>query len=160
MKKLLSIVLVAMMALTALAGCAAPAASQASASNATAADATAADAAAQPAASGETIKVGILGPHTGDYAAYGLAAAACIGLIATYLSGALGGLRPGLAFGAGLTGLYGVLYGVLLSEDNSLLMGSVLLFAALGTVMLATRRLNWYGLGRQLAEATPATPAE
>lgn len=68
MKKLLSIVLVAMMALTALAGCAAPAASQASAS-----DATAADAAAQPAASGETIKVGILGPHTGDYAAYGLA---------------------------------------------------------------------------------------
>ncbi len=73
MKKLLSIVLVAMMALTALAGCAAPAASQASASNATAADATAADAAAQPAASGETIKVGILGPHTGDYAAYGLA---------------------------------------------------------------------------------------
>ena len=71
MKKLLSIVLVAMMALTALAGCAAPAASQASASNATAADATAAD--ATQAASGETIKVGILGPHTGDYAVYGLA---------------------------------------------------------------------------------------
>lgn len=72
MKKLLSIALVAMLALSALAGCAAPAATDASASDATAADATAADA-AQPAASGETIKVGILGPHTGDYAVYGLA---------------------------------------------------------------------------------------
>ncbi|MBL8416660.1 MAG: cell envelope integrity protein CreD [Dechloromonas sp.] len=92
--------------------------------------------------------------HLPFYAAYGLAAAACIGLIATYLSGALGGLRPGLAFGAGLTGLYGVLYGVLLSEDNSLLMGSVLLFLALGTTMLATRKLNWYGLGSQTTERT------
>ena len=72
MKKLLSIALVAMLALSALAGCAAPAATDASASDATASDATAADA-AQPAASGETIKVGILGPHTGDYAVYGLA---------------------------------------------------------------------------------------
>ena len=77
MKKLLSIALVAMLALSALAGCAAPVAADASASNATAANATATDAtatdAAQPAASGETIKVGILGPHTGDYAVYGLA---------------------------------------------------------------------------------------
>ena len=71
MKKLLSIALVAMLALSALAGCAAPAASDASASDATAANATAADAA--QAASGETIKVGILGPDTGDYAVYGLA---------------------------------------------------------------------------------------
>ena len=59
--------------------------------------------------------------------------------------------RIGLfSFGGGLTGLYGVLYGVLLSEDNALLMGSLLLFLALGTTMLATRRLNWYRLGAQL----------
>ena len=88
--------------------------------------------------------------HLPFYAAYGLSAVACIGLIATYLAGALGGLRQGLAFGGGLTGLYGVLYGVLLSEDNALLMGSVLLFLALGATMLATRRLNWYRLGAQL----------
>ena len=71
MKKLLSIALVAMLALSALAGCAAPVAADASASDATAANATATD--ATQAASGETIKVGILGPHTGDYAVYGLA---------------------------------------------------------------------------------------
>ncbi|MCL2344926.1 MAG: cell envelope integrity protein CreD, partial [Desulfobulbus sp.] len=61
--------------------------------------------------------------HMAFAAAYGLAAAACIGLIAWYLAGALGDWRRGAAFGAGLTGLYGVLYGVLLSEDNALLMG-------------------------------------
>jgi len=88
--------------------------------------------------------------HLPFHLAYGLSAVACIGLIATYLSGALGGLRQGLAFGAGLTGLYGVLYGVLLSEDNALLMGSLLLFLALGATMLATRRLDWYRLGAQL----------
>ena len=44
-----------------------------------------------------------------------------------------------------------MLYGVLLSEDNSLLMGSVLLFLALATTMLATRKLDWYGLGSQTA---------
>jgi inner membrane protein len=91
--------------------------------------------------------------HLPFVAAYGIAATACIGLIAWYLAGALGGWRQGFAFGSGLTGLYGVLYGVLLSEDNALLMGSLLLFLALGTVMLATRRLNWYGLGNRLTES-------
>ena len=46
-----------------------------------------------------------------------------------------------------------VLYGVLLSEDNALLMGSLLLFLALGTVMLATRRLDWYVLGSRPADS-------
>lgn len=91
--------------------------------------------------------------HLPFAAAYGLAAAACILLIAHYLAGALGGWRQGALFGGGLTGLYGVLYGVLLSEDNALLMGSLLLFLALGTIMLATRRLNWYGLGQRLTES-------
>ncbi len=92
-----------------------------------------------------------LSEHLPFVAAYGIAAGASITLIGTYLAGALGGARPGLAFAAGLTGLYGVLYGVLLSEDNSLLMGSVLLFLALGATMIATRRLDWYRLGATLA---------
>ena len=60
-----------------------------------------------------------LSEHLPFVAAYGIAAAGCIALIGTYLAGALGGTRPALAFAGGLTGLYGVLYGVLLSEDNS-----------------------------------------
>lgn len=88
-----------------------------------------------------------LSEHLSFLLSYLIAATACIGLITAYLSGVLGGNRPALAFGAGFTGLYGVLYGVLLSEDNSLLMGSVLLFVALGAIMLSTRRLDWYKLG-------------
>ena len=96
-----------------------------------------------------------LSEHLPFYAAYGISAVACIGLIAFYLAGALGGAKQGLAFGGGLTGLYGVLYGVLLSEDNALLMGSLLLFIALGTIMLATRRLDWYRLSDQLKGNNP-----
>ena len=98
--------------------------------------------------------------HLSFALAYALAASACIGLISYYLAGALGGWRQGAAFGGGLVGLYGVLYGLLLSEDNALLMGSVLLFAALGTVMLTTRRLNWYSLGRQLSESDAQNAAD
>lgn len=92
-----------------------------------------------------------LSEHLSFFVSYGIASLACIALIGTYLAGALGGARQGLAFAGGLTGLYGVLYGVLLSEDNALLMGAVLLFLALGTTMLATRRLNWYQIGNSIA---------
>ncbi len=87
-----------------------------------------------------------LSEHLPFLAAYLISSTACIGLITAYLSGVLGGQRPALAFGAGFTGLYGVLYGVLQSEDNSLLMGSLLLFLALGAIMMSTRKLNWYRL--------------
>ena len=88
-----------------------------------------------------------LSEHMAFHLAYLIAATACIGLISYYLAGALGGWRPGLGFGAGLTGLYGVLYGILHSEDNALLTGTLLLFLALGAVMVGTRKFDWYQLG-------------
>lgn len=87
-----------------------------------------------------------LSEHLPFAAAYGASSLACIALIGSYLAGALGGVRRGIAFAGGLTGLYGVLYGVLLSEDNALLMGALLLFCALGATMLATRRVDWHRL--------------
>lgn len=95
-----------------------------------------------------------LSEHLPFVVSYGLSSAACILLIGTYLAGALGGMRQGFAFAGGLTGLYGVLYGVLLSEDNALLMGAILLFLALATTMLATRRLDWYRIGASLSPTT------
>jgi inner membrane protein len=80
--------------------------------------------------------------------AYGIASAACILLNGFYLSHVLRNWRRGFGFGAGLTLLYGVLYGVLQSENNALLMGSVLLFAMLAAVMTATRKVDWYAVGR------------
>lgn len=101
-----------------------------------------------------------LSEHISFTWSYVISATACIGLIGFYLAGALGGKLQGLAFGAGLTGLYGVLYGILHSEDNSLLMGSLLLFAALGGTMLGTRRLDWYGLNRTKSEDRYARQTE
>jgi len=87
-----------------------------------------------------------LSEHLGFGPAYGLAALACVGLIATYMGGVLGSRRRGLGF-AGLLGLlFGLLFGLLQSEDYALLIGALALFAALSTVMLLTRRLNWYRL--------------
>ncbi|MFN4064847.1 cell envelope integrity protein CreD [Azoarcus communis] len=88
-----------------------------------------------------------LSEHLSFALAYAISATACVLLIGGYLAAALGARRHGLAFGAGLAVLYGVLYGVLLSEDNALLMGSLLLFGALGVTMLTTRRIDWYRLG-------------
>lgn len=47
-----------------------------------------------------------------------------------------------------LTALYAALYGLLVSEQNALLLGSLLLFAVLAAVMGLTRRLDWRQLGR------------
>ncbi|MDR1351270.1 MAG: cell envelope integrity protein CreD [Zoogloeaceae bacterium] len=84
-----------------------------------------------------------LSEHIDFLYAYLVAAVGCIGLIVFYLSGALGGWLPAFAFGAGLSSLYGILYGLLQSEDNALLMGSLLIFAALAAIMISTRKLDW-----------------
>lgn len=82
--------------------------------------------------------------HLGFAKAYALASVSCIALLAHYLRHVLGGWRPGLAMSGLLVALYGVLYGVLMSEDNALLMGSVLLFGVLAAVMITTRKIDWY----------------
>lgn len=78
--------------------------------------------------------------------AYLIASGASIALLSAYLVNVLRSRLRGLGFGGALTLLFGVLYGLLQSEDNALLMGAVLLFAALSAVMMATRELDWYGL--------------
>ncbi len=85
-----------------------------------------------------------LAEHLAFGAAYALASGACIGLLAYYLRHVLGGWRAGLAMSSLLVALYGVLYSILLSEDNALLLGSLLLFGVLATVMTVTRRIDWY----------------
>ncbi|WP_144631950.1 cell envelope integrity protein CreD [Bordetella genomosp. 13] len=94
--------------------------------------------------------------------AYACASAACSLLLAVYVSYAMGGKRTGLGFGLGVGGLYGALYVVLQSEQAALMMGSLLLFAVLAAVMLATRKLDWYGvLGSDKAAApTQAAPLQ
>ena len=55
----------------------------------------------------------------------------------------LGSWQRASFIGALLVGLYAVLYILLSLEAYSLLIGSLLLFAALAGVMYATRRIDW-----------------
>jgi inner membrane protein len=81
--------------------------------------------------------------------AYGLSAGALVALITVYLSGVLRSFRLALGAGAGLAILYAMLYWILRSEDYSLLMGALLLFAVLTILMIATRRIDWSQVGRR-----------
>jgi len=87
-----------------------------------------------------------LSEHVAFASAYAVATLACVGLISGYLVRALGSAALGLAFGAGLAALFGALFALLRAEDYALLGGSALLFALLAAVMIATRRVDWYGL--------------
>ena len=91
-----------------------------------------------------------LSEHIPFWQAYVASAAACIGLQGFYLSHVLRSRARGLGFAAMLTTLYGVLYGLLVSEDNALLMGSLLLFGILAAIMWITRKVDWYELGTSL----------
>ncbi|WP_066273704.1 cell envelope integrity protein CreD [Hydrogenophaga palleronii] len=87
-----------------------------------------------------------LAEHMAFIWAYLLASLACIALLAHYLRHVLGGWRPGLLMSGLLVALYGVLYGILVSEDNALMMGSLLLFGVLAAIMVATRKIDWYSV--------------
>ena len=65
-----------------------------------------------------------------------------------YLAAILHAWWRGLGFGGALTILYAALYGILRSEQNALLLGSLLLFLALAGLMLGTRKIDWYRLGK------------
>jgi inner membrane protein len=87
-----------------------------------------------------------LGEHIGFTYAYWTAALLSMSLLTVYGAAVLGARLRGLAFGGGLAAIYAALFVILKSEDNALLLGSVLLFGFLGTVMLVTRKLDWYAL--------------
>ncbi|KUY77754.1 hypothetical protein WK78_13145 [Burkholderia cepacia] len=88
-----------------------------------------------------------LSEHIAFAYAYLAASGACIGLLGFYLSFVLHSVKRGAVFSALLAVLYAALYGLLLSEDNALMLGSLLLFAILAGIMTLTRRVDWYSLG-------------
>jgi inner membrane protein len=84
--------------------------------------------------------------------AYLLASAAIIGLLSAYSAAVLKSWKRGRFIGAMLVGLYALLFVLLNLEAWSLLIGSVLLFAALAGVMYATRNVDWSAVGKREAE--------
>ncbi|WP_338244513.1 cell envelope integrity protein CreD [Aurantiacibacter hainanensis] len=80
--------------------------------------------------------------------AYLVAATAIIGLLTAYSAAILGTWKRAGFIGAMLAALYTVLYVLLNEETYSLVIGSLLLFAALAGIMFATRKLDWSAVGR------------
>jgi inner membrane protein len=76
--------------------------------------------------------------------AYLAASVACIGLLGFYLSAVLHSVLRGLGFTTMLATLYAALYGLLVSEDNALVLGAGLLFVILAAIMVLTRKVDWY----------------
>lgn len=79
-------------------------------------------------------------------AAYGVASTSCLGLLGVYLTHALRSPGRGWGFAGALAVMYGALYALLVSEDNALLMGTLMLFLALAALMVGTRKIDWYAL--------------
>lgn len=79
--------------------------------------------------------------------AYLVASAACIGLLGYYVTHVLRSWLRGFGFAAMLCTLYGALYGLLISEDNAMVLGAGLLFLILAAIMVVTRKIDWYSVG-------------
>ena len=93
-----------------------------------------------------------LSEHLSFLTSYLIAACAAAAVLTQYAAAMLGGWLRGGLFGAGIALLYGALYVLLSQEQAALVIGAVLLFAVLATVMTLTRKLDWYRLGGNAAD--------
>jgi inner membrane protein len=93
-----------------------------------------------------------LSEHMAFTYAYSVATLASTLLISFYITSVLKSAKHGGMIGGGLLLLYAMLYSILRSEDNSLLMGSLLIFGMLSLVMVTTRRLDWYAVFDNVTE--------
>lgn len=87
-----------------------------------------------------------LSEHVAFAGAYAAASVACATLLGAYGAAIFGRATAGLAFGGAVAALYGLLYVLLQMEQNALVIGAVMMFVALATVMGLTRRIDWYAL--------------
>src|SRR5678815_1024916 len=76
--------------------------------------------------------------------AYLAAAIAVVVLVGGYAASVLRARRAGLTLGATLAIVYGLLYGLVVSEEYSLLMGAIALLAVVAVLMYLTRKVDWY----------------
>ncbi len=85
-----------------------------------------------------------LSEQIGFDAAYVLAALSVALIVGGYAAAALATRRDGLMLGAGVLGLYALLYGLVVSERYALLIGSLGLLATVAALMYLTRGIDWY----------------
>ena len=87
-----------------------------------------------------------LSEQAGFAVAYVVAAAAIALLIGGYATAVLHRRSAGITLGTLIAFVYALLYGLVSSEDYALLMGAVALLAAIGALMILTRKVDWYAM--------------
>jgi inner membrane protein len=87
--------------------------------------------------------------------AYLLAAGLSVGLIGLYVWRVLASRGRALGLSAILATVYLFLFVILRLEAYALLAGSLGLFIALGAIMYATRKIDWYSIGRAETQSEP-----
>jgi inner membrane protein len=99
-----------------------------------------------------------LSEHVGFTWAWIIASGLGATINGVYLQGVMKSWRASLPFSGALLVLYGVMWSLLNSEDSALLLGTGVLFAALSTVMILTRRFDWYSFaGGEKARRKPGS---
>ena len=96
-----------------------------------------------------------LSEHLSFSIAFLIASISCIALIFFYLGYVLKGFKNAFFFAVLLSSLYTVLYVIINAEDVALLMGSILCFVSLASVMVITRKIDWYRESEKLGNAIP-----
>jgi inner membrane protein len=92
-----------------------------------------------------------LSEQIGFALAYLFGAAAVVTIVGGYAGAVLRMRRAGVGLGAMLALVYALLYGLIVSEQYSLLMGALAMLAIVAALMYLTRKVDWYG-----AVPTPA----
>ena len=95
-----------------------------------------------------------LSEHMGFGLAYGVAALAQVVVLGVYLVGAMRARLAGSLAAAGIAGVYGALYLLVLSEQYALLLGAVFLFVILAAVLWITRRVDWHAMTREMVSGS------
>jgi inner membrane protein len=90
--------------------------------------------------------------------AYAVASSATALLIGLYVWAVLSTLKRTMIVVAALIVIYGLLWTILNLEDFALMVGSIIVFAALAISMYATRKVDWYGRSQspKVDEAIPS----
>jgi inner membrane protein len=87
-----------------------------------------------------------LAEHISFSWAYGISTLACCSLMLYYVRHVLNGMQSAILFTGMMLALYGVLFVIIQAEDLAQLMGAILVFSILATLMIVTRKLDWYSM--------------
>ena len=86
--------------------------------------------------------------------AYGAASVAVVAMIGSYAAAILCAWRAGALLAGILALVYALLYGLVISEQYSLLMGAIALLAVVAALMHLTRKVDWYAAANLGAAST------